>query len=57
MPHRTFGDRDISPLSHRDMKPSDIEVGTQGRLQKSPDLNDISLLVRPRAVRIFDPEV
>ena len=57
MAHTIFGERAIGSLAHQDIKPSDIAVATQGKLQQSPDLNDISLLVRPKVVRIFDPEV
>jgi len=55
MPHRTFGSEDLSSLQHRDLKGSDLELGTISRLQRSPDTSDLSLFVRPKVIRISDP--
>lgn len=55
MPHRSFGTENISSLQQRDLKGSDLELGTLSRLQRSPDTSDVSLFVRPKVIRIRDP--
>ena len=55
MPHRSFGSEDLSSLQHRDLKGSDLELGTISRLQRSPDTSGVELFVRPKVIRIRDP--
>lgn len=55
MPHSSFGSQNLSSFQHRDLKGSDLELGTISRLQRSPDTSDISLFVRPKVIRISDP--
>lgn len=55
MPHTSFGEENISSFQHRDLKGSDLELGTISRLQNSPDTSGVSLFVRPKVVRIRDP--
>lgn len=55
MPHRTFGSENLSSFQQRDLKGSDLELGTISRLQRSPDTSGVSLFVRPKVIRISDP--
>ena len=55
MPHRTFGEENLSSFQHLDLKGSDLELGTISRLQRSPDTSGVSLFVRPKVIRISDP--
>lgn len=54
MPH-SLGKENISSFQHKDLKGSDLELGTISRLQRSPDTSDVSLFVRPKAIRVRDP--
>lgn len=55
MPHNSFGSENLSSLQHRDLKGSDLELGTISRLQRNPDTSDLSLFVRPKVIRVSDP--
>jgi len=57
MPHRSFGSENLSSLQHIDLKGSDLELGTISRLQRSPDTSGVELFVRPKIIRISDPNL
>jgi len=57
MPHRSFGSENLSSLQHLDLKGSDLELGTISRLQRSPDTSGVELFVRPKIIRISDPNL
>ncbi len=57
MPHNEFGTENISSLQQRDLKGSDLELGTISRLQRSPDTSGVELFVRPKVIRISDPNL
>ena len=53
MPHN-FGKSNPSSFQQRDLKGSDLELGTISRLQHNPDTSDLSLFVRRKSIRIRD---
>lgn len=57
MPHRSFGSENLSSLQHLDLKGSDLELGTISRLQRSPDTSGVELFVRPKVIRVRDPNL
>lgn len=57
MPHRSFGSENLSSLQHLDLQGSDLELGTISRLQRSPDTSGVELFVRPKVIRIRDPNL
>lgn len=57
MPHRTFGSENLSSLQQLDLKGSDLELGTISRLQHNPDTSGVELFVRPKVIRIRDPNL
>lgn len=55
MSHNSFGSENLSSLQQRDLKGSDLELGTISRLQRKPDTSGVELFVRPKVIRISDP--
>ena len=55
MPHN-FGKVSVSSFQQRDLKGSDLELGTISRLQHNPDTSGVSLFVRPKFLRVRNPE-